>query len=73
MHYYSFLSLYILQLYVNGEKFNQPIFACNNISGFVEPVSNTFCFPLSFNLTKKQKNPSKVVPRCFFLVSTGKN
>ncbi|KAJ6713608.1 WW DOMAIN BINDING PROTEIN 2 ISOFORM E [Salix viminalis] len=25
-------------LFVNGEKFNQPIFLCNNISGFVEPV-----------------------------------
>ncbi|XP_072990411.1 UPF0664 stress-induced protein C29B12.11c [Typha latifolia] len=25
-------------LYVHGEKFNQPIFFCNNISGFVEPV-----------------------------------
>ncbi|KAL4317818.1 hypothetical protein GQ457_18G008450 [Hibiscus cannabinus] len=27
-----------LQLYVHGEKFNQPIFHCNNISGQVEPV-----------------------------------
>ncbi|RWW55873.1 hypothetical protein BHE74_00037452 [Ensete ventricosum] len=26
-------------LFVRGEKFNQPIFHCNNISGFVEPVS----------------------------------
>uniref|UniRef100_A0A7N1A6Y6 Arabinogalactan protein n=1 Tax=Kalanchoe fedtschenkoi TaxID=63787 RepID=A0A7N1A6Y6_KALFE len=25
-------------LYIHGEKFNQPIFHCNNISGFVEPV-----------------------------------
>ncbi|MQM03612.1 hypothetical protein Taro_036389 [Colocasia esculenta] len=25
-------------LYVHAEKFNQPIFHCNNISGFVEPV-----------------------------------
>uniref|UniRef100_A0A7N0VEX3 Arabinogalactan protein n=1 Tax=Kalanchoe fedtschenkoi TaxID=63787 RepID=A0A7N0VEX3_KALFE len=25
-------------LYVHEEKFNQPIFHCNNISGFVEPV-----------------------------------
>ncbi|XP_074312290.1 UPF0664 stress-induced protein C29B12.11c [Silene latifolia] len=25
-------------LHVHGEKFNQPIFHCNNISGFVEPV-----------------------------------
>ncbi|RWW00044.1 hypothetical protein GW17_00037017 [Ensete ventricosum] len=26
-------------LFVRGEKFNQPIFHCNNISGYVEPVS----------------------------------
>lgn len=26
------------QLYVRNEKFNQPIFFCNNISGLVEPV-----------------------------------
>ncbi|KAJ6793815.1 UPF0664 stress-induced protein C29B12.11c [Iris pallida] len=25
-------------LYIHGEKFNQPIFHCNNISGLVEPV-----------------------------------
>ncbi|KAF5443670.1 hypothetical protein F2P56_036208 [Juglans regia] len=25
-------------LYVHGEKFNQPIFSCNNISGHVEPI-----------------------------------
>lgn len=29
----------IMQLYIHGEKFNQPIFHCNNISGLVEPVS----------------------------------
>ena len=28
-----------MQLHVHGEKFNQPIFFCNNISGQVEPVS----------------------------------
>lgn len=28
-----------LQLYVHGEKFNQPIFHCNNIAGHVDPVS----------------------------------
>jgi uncharacterized membrane protein (UPF0182 family) len=33
-----------LQLFVHGEKFNQPIFHCNNISGFVEPVSITEYF-----------------------------
>ena len=33
-----------LQLYVHGEKFNQPIFHCNNISGLVEPVSRRIQF-----------------------------
>lgn len=32
-------NLTLFQLYTHGEKFNQPIFLCNNISGLVEPVS----------------------------------
>ncbi|KAK7374010.1 hypothetical protein VNO80_07433 [Phaseolus coccineus] len=28
----------IMQLYLTGEKFNQPIFHCNNLFGHVEPV-----------------------------------
>lgn len=36
---WSCIIITILQLYVHGEKFNQPIFHCNNISGAVEPVS----------------------------------
>ena len=35
---HRFMDGFILQLYVHGEKFNQPIFFCNNISGHVEPV-----------------------------------
>lgn len=31
-----------LQLYVHGEKFNQPVFFCNNIAGQVEPVSTGY-------------------------------
>lgn len=34
----SFTAFDLPLLYVHGEKFNQPIFFCNNISGFVEPV-----------------------------------
>ncbi|KAK3133810.1 hypothetical protein QOZ80_6AG0541350 [Eleusine coracana subsp. coracana] len=34
----NFFAFDIPLLFVHGEKFNQPIFHCNNISGFVEPV-----------------------------------
>ncbi|CAL9761254.1 unnamed protein product [Musa acuminata subsp. burmannicoides] len=34
----SFVAFDLPMLFVRGEKFNQPIFHCNNISGFVEPV-----------------------------------
>ncbi|GAB2281786.1 hypothetical protein Dimus_016352 [Dionaea muscipula] len=34
----NFIAFDMPLLYTSGEKFNQPIFQCNNISGFVEPV-----------------------------------
>ncbi|KAK3015226.1 hypothetical protein RJ639_006864 [Escallonia herrerae] len=34
----SFTAFDMPMLYVHAEKFNQPIFFCNNISGHVEPV-----------------------------------
>ncbi|XP_077250115.1 classical AGP protein [Tasmannia lanceolata] len=34
----SFIAFDVPMLCVHGEKFNQPIFFCNNISGLVEPV-----------------------------------
>ncbi|KAM7255892.1 hypothetical protein ACFE04_011633 [Oxalis oulophora] len=34
----NFFAFDIPLLYAHGEKFNQPIFHCNNISGYVEPV-----------------------------------
>ncbi|XP_054811855.1 UPF0664 stress-induced protein C29B12.11c [Prosopis cineraria] len=34
----DFASFDMPLLYIHGEKFNQPIFHCNNISGLVEPV-----------------------------------
>ncbi|XAR48273.1 hypothetical protein NMG60_11031031 [Bertholletia excelsa] len=34
----NFITFDVPLLYVHGEKFNQPIFFCNNISGLVEPV-----------------------------------
>ncbi|MFS7899762.1 hypothetical protein Hanom_Chr03g00270041 [Helianthus anomalus] len=34
----NFIAFDMPLLYVHGEKFNKPIFHCNNISGLVEPV-----------------------------------
>ncbi|KAK1294564.1 hypothetical protein QJS10_CPA16g00707 [Acorus calamus] len=34
----NFVAFDMPLLYIHGEKFNQPIFFCNNISGLVEPV-----------------------------------
>ncbi|TXG48970.1 hypothetical protein EZV62_024845 [Acer yangbiense] len=34
----EFVSFDMPLLHIHGEKFNQPIFQCNNISGLVEPV-----------------------------------
>ncbi|KAI4313114.1 hypothetical protein L6164_026122 [Bauhinia variegata] len=34
----DFIAFDMPLLYIRGEKFNQPIFHCNNISGLVEPV-----------------------------------
>ncbi|OAY65096.1 UPF0664 stress-induced protein C29B12.11c [Ananas comosus] len=34
----NFVAFDMPLLYVHGEKFNQPIFFCNNITGYVEPV-----------------------------------
>ncbi|KAH9649922.1 classical AGP protein [Citrus sinensis] len=34
----NFVAFDMPLLYIHDEKFNQPIFHCNNISGFVEPV-----------------------------------
>ncbi|CAN4105484.1 unnamed protein product [Withania somnifera] len=34
----NFIAFDMPLLYVHGEKFNQPIFFCNNISGHVDPV-----------------------------------
>ncbi|RDX89730.1 SPAC29B12.11c [Mucuna pruriens] len=34
----SFIAFDMPLLYIRGEKFNQPIFHCNNLSGHVEPV-----------------------------------
>ena len=42
--FHWFMDDFVLQLYVHSEKFNQPIFFCNNISGQVEPVSNQWEF-----------------------------
>lgn len=58
-----------MQLYVHGEKFNQPIFFCNNISGFVEPVS---FLPHESIKLRVEKQFAYVPGKCLFVkLSTG--
>ncbi|KAI7999717.1 hypothetical protein LOK49_LG09G01620 [Camellia lanceoleosa] len=37
-HVGNFIAFDMPLLHIHDEKFNQPIFLCNNISGLVEPV-----------------------------------
>lgn len=62
--YQSKCSCLILQLFVHGEKFNQPIFHCNNISGFVEPVSMIECLTENTSEIRSLTSnvPMQVVP-----------
>ncbi|KAF8042231.1 hypothetical protein BT93_A0759 [Corymbia citriodora subsp. variegata] len=62
-------------LYVHGEKFNQPIFFCNNISGFVEPVvpddQHSALFSThTFKILFKEGGCGTFVPLFFNLISS---
>lgn len=62
-------------LYVNGEKFNQPIFFCNNISGFVEPVvpdnqHGALFSTHTFKILFKEGGCGTFVPLFFNLISS---
>uniref|UniRef100_A0A2P2IU64 Uncharacterized protein MANES_08G097600 n=1 Tax=Rhizophora mucronata TaxID=61149 RepID=A0A2P2IU64_RHIMU len=64
-------------LYVHGEKFNQPIFFCNNISGLVEPVvpeneSRALYSTHSFKILFKEGGCGTFVPLFFNLISSVK-
>ncbi|KAF2288444.1 hypothetical protein P3X46_008740 [Hevea brasiliensis] len=62
-------------LYVHGEKFNQPIFFCNNVSGLVEPVvpenENAALYSThSFKILFKEGGCGTFIPLFFNLISS---
>lgn len=62
-------------LYIHGEKFNQPIFHCNNISGFVEPVvpeneHRALYSTHSFKILFKEGGCGTLVPLFFNLLNS---
>ncbi|KAD5317844.1 hypothetical protein E3N88_17790 [Mikania micrantha] len=62
-------------LYVHGEKFNQPIFHCNNISGQVEPVvpdgqHRALYSTHSFKILFKEGGCGTFVPLFFNLINS---
>ena len=62
-------------LYINGEKFNQPIFHCNNISGLVEPVvpddqHRALYSTHSFKIIFKEGGCGTFIPLFFNLISS---
>ncbi|KAI3412371.1 uncharacterized protein J3R85_017402 [Psidium guajava] len=71
----SFTAFDMPLLYVHGEKFNQPIFFCNNISGFVEPVvpddqHRALYSTHSFKILFKEGGCGTYVPLFFNLISS---
>lgn len=63
----------LLQLYIHGEKFNQPIFFCNNISGSVDPVvpeneQRALFSTHSFKILFKEGGCGTFVPLFFNLI-----
>ncbi|CAN1262276.1 UPF0664 stress-induced protein C29B12.11c [Linum perenne] len=62
-------------LYVHGEKFNQPVFHCNNISGQVEPVvpeneNSSLYSAHSFKILFKEGGCGTFVPLFLNLISS---
>ncbi|XP_028752378.1 UPF0664 stress-induced protein C29B12.11c [Neltuma alba] len=62
-------------LYIHGEKFNQPIFHCNNISGLVEPVvpddqHTALHSTHSFKILFKEGGCGTFVPLFFNLIAS---
>ncbi|XP_050225535.1 UPF0664 stress-induced protein C29B12.11c [Mercurialis annua] len=61
-------------LYIHGEKFNQPIFLCNNVSGLVEPVvpqneNRALYSTHSFKILFKEGGCGTFIPLFFNLIS----
>ncbi|XP_047311979.1 uncharacterized protein LOC124915329 [Impatiens glandulifera] len=62
-------------LYIHGEKFNQPIFMCNNISAHVEPVvpenqHRALYSTHSFKIRFKEGGCGTFIPLFFNLIAT---
>ncbi|WVZ22303.1 hypothetical protein V8G54_000847 [Vigna mungo] len=62
-------------LYVHGEKFNQPIFHCNNLSGHVEPVvpndqHRALYSTHSFKIIFKEGGCGTFIPLFFNLIAS---
>lgn len=71
----SFVAFDMPLLFVHGEKFNQPIFFCNNISGVVEPVvpddqHRALYSTHSFKILFKEGGCGTFVPLFFNLISS---
>ncbi|KAL9327241.1 hypothetical protein ACSQ67_007886 [Phaseolus vulgaris] len=68
-------SLKTKNLYVSGEKFNQPIFHCNNLSGHVEPVvpndqHRALYSTHSFKIIFKEGGCGTFIPLFFNLIAS---
>lgn len=71
----NFVAFDMPLLFVHGEKFNQPIFHCNNISGQVEPIvpddhHRALYSTHSFKILFKEGGCGTFVPLFFNLVSS---
>lgn len=71
----NFVAFDMPLLYVHGEKFNQPIFHCNNISGLVEPVvpddqNRALYSTHSFKILFKEGGCGTFVPLFFNLLKS---
>ncbi|CAA2995208.1 Hypothetical predicted protein [Olea europaea subsp. europaea] len=71
----NFAAFDIPLLYVHGEKFNQPIFHCNNIAGHVDPVvpdneHRALYSTHSFKILSKEGGCGTFVPLFFNLISS---
>lgn len=71
----NFIAFDMPLLYVHGEKFNQPIFFCNNICGHVDPVipvnENRALFSThSFKILFKEGGCGTFIPLFFNLIAS---
>ncbi|XP_052206077.1 UPF0664 stress-induced protein C29B12.11c [Diospyros lotus] len=71
----NFIAFDMPLLHVHGEKFNQPIFHCNNISGLVEPVvpddqHRALYSTHSFKILFKEGGCGTFVPLFFNLITS---